>query len=124
MKLIIGGAWQGKRAFAQSAFGLKDSDIFTCVDSSIDFSAPCVEKLEEFTLACVRAGVEPLDVFRAHEAEWADTILICQDIFCGVVPMDADLREWRNATGRLCQYLTARADRVSRIFCGLEQRLK
>ena len=50
--------------------------------------------------------------------------MICQDIFCGVVPMGAELRAWRQDTGRLCQYLAGEADRVSRIFCGLEQRLK
>jgi len=38
--------------------------------------------------------------------------------------MGADVREWRQATGRLCQYLAAEADQVIRIFCGLEQKLK
>lgn len=124
MKLIIGGAYQGKRDFAVSAFGLADADIYTCTGMEVDFSCRCIDKLEEFTLACVRAGVEPADWFRAHRQEWEHSILICQDIFCGVVPMDAELREWRQATGRLCQYLSREAEQVSRIFCGLEQRLK
>lgn len=124
MKLIIGGVWQGKRDFAVAAFGLKDSDIFTCTGEEIDFSAPCIDKIEEFTFACVKAGKEPLELFRANRALWEKSVLICQDIFCGVVPIDADQREWRQATGRLCQYLTAEAEQVSRIFCGLEQRLK
>lgn len=124
MKLIIGGAYQGKREFAKAAFGLTDADIYTCNGENIDFSSRCIDKIEEFTLTCVRSGKEPLDVFRANQAKWQDAILICQDIFCGVVPMDADLREWRNATGRLCQYLSREAEQVSRIFCGLEQRLK
>lgn len=51
-------------------------------------------------------------------------ILIMQDIFCGVVPMGAENRRWRQNTGRLAQYLSAEAVQVSRIFCGLEQRLK
>lgn len=124
MKLIIGGAYQGKRAFAQAAFGLGDADIFTCEGEHLDFSAPCINKLEEFTLACVQAGKDPVEVFRCHEAEWRDSVLICQDIFCGVVPLEAELRQWRQETGRLCQYLTKNASQVSRIFCGLEQRLK
>lgn len=124
MKLIIGGAWQGKRDFAVAAFGLKDSDIFTCTGEEIDFSAPCIDKIEEFTFACVKAGKEPLELFRANRELWENSVLICQDIFCGVVPIDADQREWRQATGRLCQYLTGEAEQVSRIFCGLEQRLK
>lgn len=124
MKLIIGGAYQGKREFAVSEFSLKAAEIFTCTGMELDYSARCIDKIEEFTLACVKAGVEPADVFRANREKWADSILICQDIFCGVVPMQAELREWRNATGRLCQYLSREAEQVSRIFCGLEQRLK
>jgi adenosyl cobinamide kinase/adenosyl cobinamide phosphate guanylyltransferase len=50
--------------------------------------------------------------------------LILQDIFCGVVPMGAENRAWRQRTGRLAQYLSKEATQVSRIFCGLEQRLK
>lgn len=124
MKLIIGGAYQGKRDFAVSAFSLADTDIHTCTGRNIDFSKPCIDRLEEYTLACVRDGVEPLEEFRANRECWKDSILICQDIFCGVVPIDVELREWRQATGRLCQYLSKEADQVSRIFCGLEQRLK
>ena len=124
MNLIIGGAYQGKRSFAKEALGLKDADIYTCSGSEIDFSYPCIDRLEEFTLACVREGKDPIAIFRAHAGAWADSTLICQDIFCGVVPMEAELRKWRNVTGQLCQYLSRDARRVSRIFCGLEQRLK
>lgn len=124
MNLIIGGAYQGKRDFAKTAFSLEESDIFTCTGSKIDFSFPCIDRIEEFTLACVREGLDPLSVFRAQEAAWQESTLICRDIFCGVVPMEAELRQWRNETGQLCQYLSRNARRVSRIFCGLEQRLK
>lgn len=124
MKLIIGGAYQGKRDFAKEAFHLKDSDFFTCTGTEIDFSKPCIDMLEEFTYACVKAGMDPLAYFQENQALWQDSILICQDIFCGVVPLGADLRKWRNETGRLCQYLSKEAEQVSRIFCGLEQKLK
>ena len=40
MKLIIGGAYQGKRDFAKAAFSLTESDIFTCTGEKMDFSAP------------------------------------------------------------------------------------
>ncbi len=124
MKLIIGGAYQGKRDFAKAAFHLTDANIFTCVGEEIDFSAPCIDKIEEFTLACVKAGKDPVELFRETESLWKNAVLICQDIFCGVVPIDATMRQWRQETGRLCQYLTKHADSVSRIFCGLEQKLK
>ena len=124
MIFIIGGAYQGKLDYARTAYNLKENDIFQCSDAQIDFSKKCINSIEEFTYACVQKGIEPLDYFLEHESEWHDSILICQDIFCGVVPLGADQREWRQATGRLCKYLSQQAQSVSRIFCGLEQRLK
>lgn len=124
MILIIGGAWQGKRDFAVREFGLREEDIFSCTGTEIDFSARCIDRLEEYVLACVREGKDPLARFEEQPEQWQDSVLICRDISCGVVPMDEEMRLWRNETGRLCQYLASRARRVSRIFCGLEQRLK
>ena len=66
-------------------------------------------------------AAEEMKTFRE---QWKDSVLICQDISSGVVPMEAQLRQWRNANGRLCQYLAGQADQVIRVFCGLEQRLK
>lgn len=124
MVLIIGGAWQGKLDFAKETYSLAEEDVFTCQGVEIDFSRRCVDRLEEFTLACVQAEKDPVAYFEGREELWRNSILICGDIFCGVVPMSAELRLWRNETGRLCQYLAKNAARVSRIFCGLEQRLK
>lgn len=124
MVLVIGGAFQGKLDFAKETYGLTEGDVFLCRDGEIDFSRRCIYRLEEFTLACVQAGKDPVAYFEENARRWRDSILLCQDLSCGVVPMSAQLRLWRNETGRLCQYLAARAERVSRIFCGLEQRLK
>ena len=120
MILIIGGAWQGKLDFAKDTFGITDTDVFTCVDGEIDFSKRCIYGVEEFALH----HPDPIGYFEAHRADWQDSILILQDIFCGVVPMGAENRAWRQRTGRLAQYLSKEAAQVSRIFCGLEQRLK
>ena len=124
MVLIIGGAYQGKLDFAKTAFSLSEDDIFTCTGSEIDFSNRCINCIEKFSLACIRSETNPTEYFKAHKDGWKDSILICEDIFCGVVPMGAEMRAWRQATGRLCQYLSREAAQVSRIFCGLEQKLK
>lgn len=120
MVLIIGGAFQGKRDFAKKTFSLSDRDVFTCTPGNIDFSKTCVEKIEEFTYGCP----DPVAFFRENREKWETSILICQDIFCGVVPMGEENRIWRQNTAKLCQYLAGEADQVIRVFCGLEQRLK
>jgi len=120
MILILGGAYQGKLDFAREQFGILEGDIHTCGAGEIDFSRRCIYAIEEFTLE----HSNPIGYFKENKAQWENSILICQDIFCGVVPMGAENRAWRQRTGRLCQYLAAEAAQVSRIFCGLEQRLK
>lgn len=120
MVLIIGGAYQGKLDFAKQTFSVTDEDIFTCNGGEIDFSRKCIDKIEEFTWG----KEDPVGYFKTHRQQWQDSILILQDIFCGVVPMGKENRSWRDNTGRLAQYLAGEANRVSRIFCGLEQRIK
>lgn len=124
MVLIIGGAYQGKLQYAKAAFQITDGEVFTCKGVHIDFSKQCIDHIEDFTYACVKETIDPIAYFKAHQGDWRDSILICQDIFCGVVPMGAETRAWRQTTGRLVQYLAGEAVQVSRIFCGLEQRLK
>lgn len=120
MILIIGGAYQGKLDFVKDAFGITDENVFACGAGEIDFSKRCIYKIEEFTYGYP----DPVGYFKAHREQWKDSILILQDVFCGVVPLGAENRTWRQNTGRLAQYLSKEAAQVSRIFCGLEQRLK
>lgn len=124
MRLIIGGAYQGKVDFAKDTYDLKEEDVFYCSDGDIDFSKPCIADIEKFTYACVQEGIDALEFFKSRKEEWEKSILICKDIFCGVVPIGADLRVWTRTTGKLCQYLSEEAQSVSRIFCGMEQKLK
>ena len=83
MILIIGGAYQGKLDFAKDTFGITDADVHTCGSEEIDFSKRCIYKIEEFTLH----HPDPVSYFKASRESWQDSILIIQDIFCGVVPM-------------------------------------
>ena len=124
MILIIGGAYQGKLDYAKANYRLSDGDIWQCTGTQIDFSRRCIDRIEEFTFACTQEGLDPLSIFEKNEESWQNSILICQDIFCGVVPLGADIRQWRHSTAMLCQYLSREARQVVRIFCGLEQRLK
>ena len=114
MILIIGGAYQGKTDFAKSKFNLTDEDIFDCTDKTeIDTTKKCITHLEQY----IKNNKEP---FVPKE----DQIIICDDIFCGVVPINPTDRAWREETGRVCARLSEEATEVYRVFCGLEQKLK
>ena len=119
MDLICGGAYQGKLEYARKTFGLADSDISYCsAEAEPDLSRRCLCRVEEYALRCLRAGMEPFLQYRP------DAVLIFTDIFCGVVPTDAETRAWREAAGRLLTSLSAQADTVTRLFCSLPLRLK
>ena len=126
MDLIIGGAFQGKLDYAREKYGYKEEDIYICREDTpeIDFLKPCIAYLEEFTLACVRAGVDPLQYLKNHWEDARQATFICMDISSGVVPLGKEMRLWRNENGKVCQYLSREASSVTRIFCGLEQKLK
>ena len=125
MTLIIGGAYQGKLDYARVQFGLLEADIFECTETTVpDTSKRCLNHIERYLRYCVRNGEDPQKVLETWLAAQTEAVLICEDIFCGVVPVDAELRAWREACGRFTNLAAERAEAVVRIFCGLPQTLK
>ncbi len=124
MIFIIGGSYQGKTEFAKRNFGLTDEEIFVCTGNQVNLNAKCIAHIERFALACVQNGSEPKAFWEEHQALLQDKILIADDISCGVVPMDAVMRAWREASGRANNYLANESEKVYRVFCGLAQELK
>ncbi len=121
MILIIGGSYQGRLDYAKARFQLSEGDICT---EGVDFSRRCLAYIDRWALEAVKRGEEPLDTFRENADRLADKIIIATDISGGVVPMDATLRAWREANGRMNSWLASQADEVWRLFCGIPQRLK
>ena len=122
MIFVIGGAHQGKTDYIRE---LGYGEIFDADESGVlDFSTGAVRGLDRWALGCVRRGESPVEEFAKREAEWRSCALIGVDFSCGVVPVDAELRRWREENGRLNSYLASRAERVVRLFCGIPQILK
>ncbi len=124
MILVIGGAYQGKLDYAKESFGVQEASVFRCTEDTIDFSKTCIAELEQFTLACTHSGRNARAYLEENREKWENSVILCQDLFCGVVPLGAEMRAWRQETGRLLQYLSREAAEVHRVFCGLGQRLK
>jgi adenosylcobinamide kinase/adenosylcobinamide-phosphate guanylyltransferase len=124
MELILGGAYQGKAEYAREKLGA--GEIYACTEDTLipDFSSGCASHLEMFALNCVRRGVSPRDELAAREEEWRDAILIADDISQGIVPLGAEMRLWREETGRMLAYLAGSALHVHRVFLGIGQVIK
>ena len=115
MKLIIGGAYQGKLTWAAETFGLAP-DALCDLSGGFAPGRRCYYHLEALT----RRAPAPVDPALFPE----DAIVISREVGSGVVPMDAEERAWRERHGALLQQLARRSETVIRIFCGLPQQLK
>ena len=122
--LIIGGAYQGKTTWAKSTFMLCENDVFVCsTDFPPDFSKKCITHYENYIGYCLKNGLSPKTDFSVGTKDNGTKIIICDDIFCGVVPTDAFQRKLREETGLALQKIASTSD-VIRIFCGIPQRIK
>ena len=112
MMLIIGGAGQGKLDYALEKTGYGMEQV--------------ARTPEEARARPIFAGLEQWPELDESEllAANPDVILICDEVGCGVVPMDPADRAWRERVGRACCRLAERASAVYRVTCGLGVRLK
>ena len=50
--------------------------------------------------------------------------MVCDEVGSGVIPLQREQREFREATGRLCIALAREASQVVRLVCGIPQVIK
>ena len=118
LKLIIGGACQGKTEYARTQLGISEEEIFTCEeDSDLDLQARCLDHFEQYLRGCVKQGKSPV----SPQSLRSDAVIICEDITCGIVPIDPIDRRWRELTGRYLQKLAGTGAEVIRMVCGIPQ---
>jgi hypothetical protein len=126
VKLIIGGAYQGKLDYALSRFELHKSDVYSCKETTmtIHTKKPIIYGFDQWILALVRAEFNVQTEVDKLLPKLADKIIISTDISAGVVPLDSIIRAWREEVGRATVKLAQNADEVVRLFVGIPTRLK
>lgn len=109
MVLIIGGAYQGKTAYAKEHFpeGWRIENQYH-------------RKVKEQ----MKAGKEPLEEAKKLLEGKDDLIIISDEIGYGLVPADAFEREYREKSGRVNCYFASHAQQVIRVVCGIGDRIK
>lgn len=123
MILIIGGAYQGKLDYVHENY--KTSEESSCSETTEpDFSKEVLNRFHLFILHQIRSGVIASDWIKQNSDLLKDKIIICDDISCGVVPIEEELRLWREEAGRCMAYLAKNADEVIRVFCGIGTKIK
>ena len=102
--LLIGGAWQGKAALAERLYP----------------ALPLTKNLHQMVRQTLAAGRDPMELLPALRGH----AVTCDEVGCGVVPLDPEEERYREAVGRLCCALAAEADAVVRVSAGVPQYIK
>lgn len=125
MIVVFGGAFQGKTEFAKNRFNIEDCDVFDCDGKSeIDFEKKIITHIEKFILFLIRQNQSVFDYFESNADKFKDKIIICEDVCCGVVPIDKELRLYRDNVGKQMQIFCREATEVYRVFCGIGEQIK
>ncbi|MCL2126620.1 MAG: bifunctional adenosylcobinamide kinase/adenosylcobinamide-phosphate guanylyltransferase [Treponema sp.] len=121
MVLIFGGAYQGKLAYALERFNLAEGDVYRCTaeDPAMPENKKIIYEIDKWILALIRAELDVTEAVRRFIDANPDTVVICNDISCGIVPVDAEMRKWREAAGRSMAEFSRCSDEVIRLFCGI-----
>lgn len=123
MKLVIGGAWQGKREYACRRYGIPESlwtDGERCSKEEF-LQAEAICSLHAYIRRRMEDGVsaEELGEEILAKAEHGLQAVTTDEVGYGVVPMDGGERAWREACGRICTRLAACSQEVVRVCCGI-----
>ena len=116
MDFIVGGRAQGKTDYALKKYGLREDEICDgalCSPQEAENSR-MVNHLHEL----IRRFPEWTPSFRA------DAVILCDEIGGGIVPADAEERDFRDRVGRIGCRIAAEADSVTRIVFGIPAKLK
>jgi len=126
MELYIGGISQGKLQYV-----LDEKKLPSCcaVDGSrLPLDPPegirILEHFERYIRRLLDAGKNPSDTVLLLEKRNPEIIIISDEIGCGVIPTDKNERIWRDTTGRMLCLLAPHAEHITRIICGIGQKLK
>ena len=125
MILIIGGMYQGKRDYAIKRFKISEKDIFHCDEAiSVTPKGLICNEIDKWILALLKDGADVEAAVRRYADENPEIIIICNDISCGIVPVDPLMRAWRESVGRTMIMLAQEAQEVIRLFCGIATTIK
>ncbi len=113
MVLIIGGAYQGKTEAALEIAGEEPDRV--------------MNRVHEWIRERMEAGADQDEIwdelFEITERR-RDMIFVADEIGCGIVPVDAFERKYRETAGRILCGLAKQADEVYRVVAGIPGKIK
>lgn len=124
--LIIGGAYQGKKAFTCEQFQLKEQELVdgrTSPYGSLTVSKG-MHHLQDYIKRFLLDELDATEQILSEIDANPEVYLLCNELGCGLVPIDAFDRRYRETVGRLQCELAKRAKEIYRVYCGIGVKIK
>ena len=126
MILITGGIGQGKHKFAADLLHC-DADALTdgcsCELSAVS-GCSCITDYHILVRRLMDNGIDPVGFTEKLCSEYPDTVVVMDEIGCGIVPLDRGERIWRENTGRCGCIIADNSHTVIRMVCGIPISIK
>ena len=119
MKMIIGGAFQGKALLAEKTYPGTEWINGADADWDVVVSAQGILNFHEFIRKEMKEVKDVGELAERLIRANPDVILVSDEVGYGVVPVDAFDRAYREAVGRVCTKLAAYSTQVTRVVCGI-----
>ena len=119
MKMIIGGAFQGKYDYAKAKYPQIHWINGKEAEEAQLWEAEGIVGFHEFIRKELKAGREVQDLAKRLMEKNPEIVLISDEVGYGVVPLDAFERKFRESVGRVCTELAAYSSEVTRVICGI-----
>jgi adenosyl cobinamide kinase/adenosyl cobinamide phosphate guanylyltransferase len=113
---------QGKLDYVLGQTGLSKNDVARDMENAKE--RPVLYGLHDIIAKLLKDGRDPEREIEELITVNPDIIVVCNELGCGVVPIDPFERLWRDCVGRVCCMLALNAQRVERVLCGLPLVLK
>lgn len=125
MRLIIGGTASGKLSRIHE-LGYRDADILDCTKQGGFDKTDCkvLYKLNFLIDRSMKEGLSPKQAVATLIASSPLEVIVCDEVGCGVVPLNRYERDFRECVGRICCEIAASASIVERVYCGIAMVIK
>ena len=119
MEMIIGGAYQGKNAYAVKEHSEIVFQRGADLDEKALLKAEGVLGFQDYIRKELKEGRSLLDLAEKIIEQNPNIVIVSEEVGYGVVPVDAFDRVYREAVGRICTKLAAYSRKVTRVICGI-----
>lgn len=121
MILVTGSYGDNKRDYVVNELGIKDTEILNGETCSIDDSKKyrCIENYHKLVKRLIESGINPLEFTENLINENGLSVIVIDEIGCGIVPIEKSERIWRESVGKCGSLIAKNSEKVIRICCGI-----